>query len=80
MSEEGWELPEGWEYSGGVPERILKIRVKCPYCGHVFEVEMAESWYTMGISIACPKCGREFSVSQYGEVVGEVKPKKAATK
>lgn len=49
MSGEGeeWQFPEDWEYSGGVPERLLKIRAKCPYCGHVFEVEMGESWYNM---------------------------------
>ncbi|ABW02671.1 hypothetical protein [Caldivirga maquilingensis] len=80
MSEEGWQLPEDWEYSGGVPERILKLRAKCPYCGHVFELELAESWYNIGMSVACPKCGKEFSVSQYSEVLGEVKPKKQQAK
>ncbi len=75
MSGEGeeWQFPEDWEYSGGVPERLLKIRVKCPYCGYVFETEMGESWYNMGISITCPKCGKQFSISMYGEVIGEVK-------
>ncbi len=29
MSGEGeeWQFPEDWEYSGGVPERLLKIRL-----------------------------------------------------
>ena len=66
-----WEMPEDYEYSGGEPERVLKIRAKCPHCGHVFEVEMGESWYNMGISITCPKCNNSFSVSSYGEVIGE---------
>jgi endogenous inhibitor of DNA gyrase (YacG/DUF329 family) len=70
---EAWEFPEDWEYSGGVPERLLRIKAKCPYCGHTFEIEMGESWYNMGISITCPKCGKQFSVSMYGEVLGEVK-------
>lgn len=66
MSESEWYY-EGW--SGGVPERILKVKVKCPYCGHSEEIEIAESWYTMNMSIACSKCGQMFPVKDYGQIV-----------
>ncbi len=76
MSGEGgeeWQFPEDWDYSGGMPERMLRVKAKCPYCGYTFETEIGESWYNMGISITCPKCGKQFSISMYGEVVGEAK-------
>jgi predicted RNA-binding Zn-ribbon protein involved in translation (DUF1610 family) len=73
--EETWEFPEDWEYAGGTPERLLKVRVKCPSCGATFEIEIGESWYSMGFTIACQKCGHQFPVNMYGEVIGEVKKK-----
>ncbi|MCI4464606.1 MAG: hypothetical protein JHC22_02295 [Thermoproteus sp.] len=81
MSEgEEWNFPEDWEYAGGMPERTLKVKAKCPKCGHVFEVEIGESWYNMGFSIACPKCGYQFPINMYGQIVGEVKPQKQKQK
>lgn len=73
---EEWEFPEDWEYAGGTPERLLKVKAECPNCRHKFEVEIGESWYNMGFSISCPKCGNQFPINMYGEVVGEVKKKK----
>ncbi len=72
---ESWEFPEDWEYAGGTLERLLRVKAKCPNCGHTFELEIGESWYEMGFSITCPKCGYQFPVNMYGEVVGEVKKK-----
>ncbi len=58
------------DYSGGVPERMLKLRIKCPNCGHVFVEELPESWYTMNMTIYCPKCGGSFNVKDHSTIIG----------
>ncbi len=73
--EEESEFPEEWEYSGGTPERLLKVRAQCPACSHVFEIEIGESWYSMGFSVSCLKCGHQFPINEYGQILGEVKKK-----
>ncbi|RLE57394.1 MAG: hypothetical protein DRJ40_03555 [Thermoprotei archaeon] len=71
---EEWYFYEEW--SGGVPEKILRLLVTCPYCGHKEEVELAESWYTMNMSVTCSKCGASFPVKDYSQILPPKKKKK----
>lgn len=76
MYSEEWEFPEDWEYAGGTPEKLLKVKATCPSCGYSFELEIGQSWYDMGFTISCPKCGYSFPVNLHGQILGEVPRRK----